>query len=259
MYRGREYMARERRLKNEKKGINWYNGRETREKFYIAPLIVDPTPSGQLKTEIEKICQEEGAGGGMCIKLVERGGEKLKSVCKSNPTGSKECKRQNCEICKGDKPGRCGTAGIGYRCICKECEGEGTKAYYEGESGDNAFNRQKQHEAAVKGKKVEKSAIAKHMKLQHGGIAGKFSMEVTGTFRSCVTRLADEGIRVREDEDDVDILMNSRMEFHQPPISRVVAMRGNSREDQEERQGGGRHDQTRRGDANRERRQRGNS
>jgi hypothetical protein len=135
----------------------------------------------------------------------------------------------------------------------------GKKAYYEGESGDNGFNRQKQHESAVRLKKVDKSALAKHMKLEHGGMIGEFSMEITGTFESCVPRLADEGIRVREHENEVDIIMNSRMEFNQPPISRVVAMRGNRREDQEERQGGERQMNTGRNRRIRERRQGGDN
>jgi hypothetical protein len=234
LYRGKDYKAKERRLKKEKKSINWYNGKSTREKYYAAPLIVDPTPDGIFKQELEKICREQGEGGGLWVKVIERGGNKIKNICKSNPSGSKSCGRTTCGICRGEKPGRCSTKGAGYRCCCLECKNEGVKAYYEGETGGNAHNRYLLHEAAVEKGKVEASAMAKHMAVQHGGMKGKFSMEVTGTFTKCLERLGDEGIRVRESEEEADILMNSKMEFHQPPISRVVTVRGNNREDQEE-------------------------
>jgi hypothetical protein len=234
LYRGREYDAAGRRLRKEKKSINWYNGKDTRDKYYMAPLIIDPTPDGLLKKELEKICREQGEEGGMWIKVIERGGDKLKNICKSNPSGSKECGRASCGICRGDKPGRCSTKGAGYRCCCLECKKEGIKAYYEGETGGNAHTRFLQHKQAVEKGKVAASALAKHMALQHGGKKGKFSMEVTGTFNKCLERLGDEGMRVRESEIEADILMNSKMEFHQPPISRVITVRGNRNDDQEE-------------------------
>jgi hypothetical protein len=71
----------------------------------------------------------------MWVKIVERGGDNLKNICKSNPTGKKECERKNCKICEGDKPGRCDTAGIGYRCICKECEKNRKKGILRGRIG----------------------------------------------------------------------------------------------------------------------------
>jgi hypothetical protein len=234
LYRSKEYESRNRRLIKEKKKINWYNGKNTKEKFYMAPLIVDPTPDGKLREELQKICKEHGEEGGMWIKVVERGGDKIKNICRSNPTGSKECGRMTCGICRGDKPGRCNVRGAGYRCKCLECEKEGVKAYYEGESGGNAHNRYLLHEAAVRRGKVEASALAKHMQVQHDGMVGKFTMEVTGTFPGCLERLGDEGIRVRETEEEADIIMNSKTEFHQPPISRVVITRGNRNEDQDD-------------------------
>jgi hypothetical protein len=237
LYRGKGYKAKERRLKKEKKGVNWYNGKCTREKFYLAPLIIDPTPDGIFKKEVEKICREQGEGGGMWIKVVERGGEKIKHICASNPAGSKACRRESCGICRGEKPGRCSTKGAGYRCCCLECLKVGVKAYYEGETGGNAHSRFLQHEAAVKKGKVEASAMAKHMAIQHGGMDGKFSMEVTGTFEKCLPRQGNEGIRVIQSEQEADILLNSKTEFHQPPISRVMTTRGNRSDEQEDTRG----------------------
>jgi hypothetical protein len=125
----------------------------------------------------------------------------------------------------------------GYRCKCLECEEVGVTSWYEGETGRTSYLRHKDHAKAVQKRKVKDSALAKHMQIQHDGMIGRFSMEVTGTFETCVPRLADEGMRVREVAGKVDILMNSRSEFHQPPIVRMVAVRGNINEEQQGLQG----------------------
>jgi hypothetical protein len=235
LYRGRQYKAKERKLAAEKKRINWVNKTRRTDRYYSAPLILDPTPGGEMKREIAKICQEEGERGGMWVKVMERGGTKLKTVCKSNPLSTPGCKRENCGICTGEKPGRCDSASAGYRCVCKECEEVGIRSIYEGESGSHGFRRFSEHAQAVERRQVEKSALAKHMAIQHGGKKGKFTMEITGLFQSCVARQGDEGMRVREAEQDaeVDIVMNSKSEFHQPPLVRLVAMRGNRNETQD--------------------------
>jgi hypothetical protein len=242
LYRGRGYRAAERKLASEKKRINWCNKKQKGGKYYSAPLIMDPTPGGELKNEIDKICREEGEQGGMWIKVVERGGTKIKSVCKSNPLATKGCKRGNCGICNGKKPGRCDMASIGYRCWCMECDDMEMTSHYLGESGATGHARFLQHAAAVEKKQVDKSALAKHMDLQHGGMVGRFGMEITGNFRDCLTRLGDEGMRVREGEDnpDINIVMNSKSEFHQPPLIRLIAIRGNRNEGQDQ-QGQGTH------------------
>jgi hypothetical protein len=49
LYRERKYRVRERRLMAEKKKTNWYKRDKQTDRFYLAPLIVDPTPGGSLK------------------------------------------------------------------------------------------------------------------------------------------------------------------------------------------------------------------
>ena len=50
------------------------------------------------------------------------------------------------------------------------------------------------------------------------------------TFKHPLVRQNDEGVRVKCSR--ADILMNSKTEFHQPGIVRVVAFRGNLNEEQ---------------------------
>jgi hypothetical protein len=68
------------------------------------------------------------------------------------------------------------------------------------------------------------------MTIHHQGEEPKFVMSITGRFKTCLNRLEDEATRTRESE--ADILMNSKMQWHQPPINRVVVFRGNVNDDQ---------------------------
>jgi hypothetical protein len=55
-------------------------------------------------------------------------------------------------------------------------------------------------------------------------------MEITGKFMQPMPRQNNEGVRI--DESQADIVLNSRAEWDQPPIVRLVPMRGNRLEDQ---------------------------
>jgi hypothetical protein len=55
-------------------------------------------------------------------------------------------------------------------------------------------------------------------------------MEVTNKFKSPAMRQGSEGVEVRECS--AKCVMNSKSEFHQPPIIRVIALTGNLQEDQ---------------------------
>ena len=49
------------------------------------------------------------------------------------------------------------------------------------------------------------------------------SMKVVGTFQSCLVRQVNEGVRIKRSQAQ---LMNSKAEFHQHPVVRVVPTRG---------------------------------
>ena len=49
-------------------------------------------------------------------------------------------------------------------------------------------------------------------------------MEVTGSFQRCLERQINEAIRITSKQ--TDFIMNSKTEFHQAPIVRVVATNG---------------------------------
>ena len=60
--------------------------------------------------------------------------------------------------------------------------------------------------------------------MEHGGEKVEFSMKVLGSFQSSMARQVNEGVRIKRSK--ADCLMNSKSEFHQHPVVRVVPMRG---------------------------------
>ena len=84
--------------------------------------------------------------------------------------------------------------------------------------------------------KQEENALWKHCLVAHEGEKVEFSMQVVGTFQSCLVRQVNEGVRIKRSK--ADCLMNSKSEFHQHPVVRVVPMRGIQLEQGEEQRGG---------------------
>ena len=77
----------------------------------------------------------------------------------------------------------------------------------------------------IKAKNI-KNAFSKHLQLKHPDKVGEpttFSYKVEGTFRSCLDRQGQEGVRITLDESDE--LLNSKSEYHQPGVTRVVTTR----------------------------------
>ena len=80
--------------------------------------------------------------------------------------------------------------------------------------------------------------------VEHESEKVEFSMKVLGSFQSAMARQVNEGVRIKRSE--ADCLMNSKSEFHQHPVVRVVPMRGLQQEqgeavvEQRRGRGGGR-------------------
>ena len=72
--------------------------------------------------------------------------------------------------------------------------------------------------------------------MEHGGEKVEFSMKVLGSFQSSKARQVNEGVRIKRSK--ADCLMNSKSEFHQHPVVRVVPMRGIQQEQGEDGQRG---------------------
>ena len=94
---------------------------------------------------------------------------------------------------------------------------------YEGKSGYNAYTRGCEHEDALRLEDQE-NALYKHCVLEHGGRRADFSMRALGSFQSCLERQVNEAVRIGSSK--AECIMNSKAEFHQAPLVRVVTVVG---------------------------------
>ena len=238
VHRARSWQKSARRLEKERKGTTWHKSNPER---VSAPLIIDPT-AGALTEKMKAVCKDFGATMGMDVKVVERAGKAVKSDAKSEPLRNKSCGRDNCMCCSSGNEGGCETNSIAYKIECQGCLAAGKSAEYEGESARNGFSRGLEHQDSLR-KEREDSPLWKHCQLVHNGEKQTFSMSVVGSFQSCLERQINEAVRISSNT--ADHILNSKSEFHQAPIVRVVTTNGLQTEQGEEEvvvrgRGGGR-------------------
>ena len=207
----------------------WYHGKSKIQNQ--APLIIDSTATGKLESDIKSILSEAAKKSNINIKLVVRGGRKISKNAPSDPFASRLCSRDSCKVCTSiDSKGGCKQASIGYTLSCDPCTLEEIEATYQGESSKSAYERGLQHSQGLL-KKAEDNPIWKHSQLHHNGDNKiGFSMQVTGRFSKPMIRQENEAIRIRESLAVHE--MNSRSEFHQPVIIRLIPTSSNSQVDQ---------------------------
>ena len=106
---------------------------------------------------------------------------------------------------------------------CQTCLLDGKKTSYEGETGRNAFTRGVGHQQGLHSKS-ENSALWKHCVLEHNSQEAEFIMEIIQCHSTCLSRQVHEAARILRT--DAEIILNSKSEFHQTPLMRVVATNG---------------------------------
>ena len=119
-------------------------GRRGKEEI-SAPLIIDPT-AGALTGALKSACNKYYEATGVQVTVCLRAGFSVGSDAKSEPLRQKSCGRDNCLCCSTGHPGGCETNSVGYRITCESCQGAGSWAQYEGESGRNAFSQGLEHQ-----------------------------------------------------------------------------------------------------------------
>ena len=96
---------------------------------------------------------------------------------------------------------------------------------YFGESGHNGYHRVNEQKTGIE-TNDNRNAFAKHLQNKHPERLSDptaFSFRVEGTFNSCLDRQVREGVLITYGE--ADEIMNSKTEYHQPGVTRVVTTR----------------------------------
>ena len=171
--------------------------------------------------------------GNLRIKVVEGPGVKLKDVLvNKNPYPTLPCHRVECPLCKktaytnpntgallgGRLP--CTTPNVGYQIVCLDCQENGLTVRYEGETGRPMVSRAMEHLRKLKSEDPS-HPLVKHKQTDHPAEKKvTFGFQILKKFKDPLTRQAEEGIRIFNQDPNVKIL-NSKSEFNHPPMSRI--------------------------------------
>ena len=124
LFRNRKQIEEDKRLSSK---VKWFN---KKGKCHNTVLFVPPTPNGELAKLIQKREEELNKYSKLSIKVVEKGGVKLKDLLvKKDPFKKPNCTSKLCPIChetefsmlNGKNRIPCGTSNVGYRWICIKC------------------------------------------------------------------------------------------------------------------------------------------
>ena len=112
-------------------------------------LSVTPTPGGVLAKQLQKREEELNRNIEERIKIVEKGGLKIKDILGSkNPFKTLSCNEKTCPLCtesefvhiqSEDRKISCRTNNVGYRWCYLTCKERDIAKVYEGETGRSAY------------------------------------------------------------------------------------------------------------------------
>ena len=194
------------------------------EGVLFLPSTSNSRMAKRLQQEDDKFAKTHGVPR---IRVVERGGSKLRDlVTSSNPWKKEHCGRTDCFLCnsKGEKSesskGMCQREGVVYKVVCRECESKGVKAAYIGESSRTAYLRGGNHQQDMKTGK-EDNPMVKHTQEHHQGIMieDMYRMEILRNHRGAFSRQIHEAVKIMKSNDDIQ--MNSKAEYNGVRIPRI--------------------------------------
>ena len=231
LYRERSWNEETRRKEKERKKTGWFRGRGGKTCDF--PIFCPITPGGRLAEKWRRAVEDVriSSGGAVSAKVVEQGGIPLHSILvNTEPRCEDHCSKTDCQSClsgqtKNQSCHRGALGGVGYEAECLICEQEGRIALYHGESSRTLYTRSKEHWNDYNKRKADKP-LYKHQKNFHPGQVAQFKIKATKFFKDPLTRQIDEGVRINNSQSSPDFLMNSKAEFRQGEVARVVLVRG---------------------------------
>ena len=185
-------------------------------------MFVEATPRGELIKLVKETEENHIIAANSRIKFVEKCGQKLINTVRINYPFRRNCENEECMACKDtNKYSNCRKSNIGYTIKCKDCEKKGLTRAYEGESCRNMYTRSLEHQRLYKNKH-HSSFMYKHALQDHSESPDqvKYTMSLAGTHRNSLSRIINEGIRIKERRPEE--LLNSKREFHGPSVKRRV-------------------------------------
>ena len=191
--------------------------------------------------------EEEQGRLGVKVRVVEKSGVSLKQqLVRTDLSAGAPCPQLDCVLCLTN-PGEHGglkhhRSGALYTGTCNICSNNDFTAVYTGESGYSGYVRTGEHRDAIVARD-QGNAFAKHLREHHQAREGDiyaFTFKVLRSFQRALIRLIWEAVRIHGT--DATFILNSRAEWHQPAIDRVVVTRDPPGQDEQagRNRGGGR-------------------
>ena len=154
----------------------------------------------------------------------------------SQPGKQDRCGRADCNPCQHSTTQRLACrnltrGGQVYSChcvTCEELEGEGDQkweSWYHGKTSRTLYSRQLEHLKGLAGRK-ENNALFKHKELHHPDTNPTFKFQPEKSFRDPVSKQIYEGVSINNAPSSPGLLMNSKSEYKQGEVARVVLVRG---------------------------------
>ena len=238
LYRPREWRRQERANKKRLKKSSWYRPADV-------VLFIPATPEAELAGKVREVVEEESKRLDFKVRVVERGGTTMKQhLVRTDMGRSIPCSMGDCPMCLtnpgeggGAKHHRSGALYSGTCLICRAEHGDDFEAIYWGESGDSGYVRIKEHCDCIE-RRDGNNAFAKHLEEHHPDRIGDkmaFQFKVARTFRSSLMRQIWEAVKIHGSK--ATIVLNSKAEWMQPAIDRIVVTR--EPQEQQHQQGGG--------------------
>ena len=206
--RPNSYKKVERKKQKKIKKRNW-----SKKGDYVAPIIIPATPNSELAKMLREVAETE-KDKRLRFKIVEKGGKTIeRSLMRPNPTGDSQCKKPKCPVCPSGGT-MCHKHNICYKYKCNICEED---VVYIGETSRNLYSRGMEHSSLYE-KESPKSFLHNHQVEQHNSEPADFDVKVIKSFKDPLSRQVTEAVMIKNHTGE---LLNSKSEFHQPPIVRV--------------------------------------
>ena len=117
--------------------------------------------------------------------------------------------------------------GMVYACTCLSCKlaVEEKVSKYHGRTARTLYTRQSEHISGCEAGKTD-NALFKHTELYHQGAMPEFEFQAERFFTDATSAQIYEGVAINNTPSDEGYLMNSKAEYQQGEVARVVVVRG---------------------------------
>ena len=222
LYRPRLWNKEEKRKKKFMKKVASYRLQDT-------VIFVPTTANGELAMKVRKVVQEEGRRTNVkvrVVRMVETAGTSLRQkIVKTDLAANKPCRQQDCLLCitgEGNSSTSHHRGGALYKGSCNLCEKNNLRAEYHGETEYSAYTRIQEYAKEIK-KQDSNNAFAEHRAAVHPENKGNpecYRFQVVNTYAKPMKHQVAEAVAIYRS--NADYVMNSKAEFMQPAMERVI-------------------------------------